>query len=50
MALSPQRPKIYHITHVDNLSGIIAENGLVSDATMISRGGPTTAIGMYSIK
>jgi hypothetical protein len=44
------RPKIYHITHADNLRGIIAENRLVSDAAMISRGGPVTAIGMSSIK
>jgi hypothetical protein len=46
----PSQPKIYHITHVDNLRSIIAEGGLVSDAEMIRRGGPPAAIGMSSIK
>jgi len=50
MTSTPARPKIYHITHVDNLAAIIADGGLVSDATMIARGGPQTAIGMSSIK
>jgi len=46
----PAQPKIYHITHVDNLPSIIADGGLVSDAAMIEQGGPTTAIGMSDIK
>lgn len=46
----PAKPKIYHITHVDNLPHILADGHLVSDATMIARGGPATAIGMSSIK
>ena len=46
----PAHPKIYHITHVDNISSIIAEGGLSSDATMIARGGPARAIGMSTIK
>ena len=46
----PQQPKIYHITHVDNLVPIIDDGGLVSDATMIARGGPVAAIGMTGIK
>lgn len=50
MTLPPAQPKIYHITHVDNLPGIIAGDGLVSDATMIARGGPAAAIGMSGIK
>lgn len=50
MTSIPSEPKIYHITHVDNLPSIIAEGCLVSDATMIKREGPTTAIGMSSIK
>jgi len=37
----PAQPKIYHITHVDNLASIIADDGLVSDAAMIARGDPT---------
>ncbi|HSN97015.1 MAG TPA: DUF4433 domain-containing protein [Candidatus Nanopelagicales bacterium] len=46
----PPRRKIYHITHVDNLAAIIAGGGLISDAAMIARGGPSAPIGMSSIK
>jgi hypothetical protein len=46
----PERPKIYHITHVDNLGAIIADGGLVSDRQMVGRGGPVQAIGMSAIK
>lgn len=50
MTTPPDEPKIYHITHVDNLVSIIDECGLVSDATMTARGGPVAAIGMSRIK
>jgi hypothetical protein len=50
MSVPPAQPKIYHITHVDNLPAILAGGGLVSDAEMIRRGGPAAAIGMSSIK
>lgn len=50
MTQPPGRPKIYHITHVDNLGGIIADGGLVSDREIIERGGPTQTIGMSDIK
>lgn len=50
MTTPPADPKIYHITHVDNLVGIIDDGGLVSDATTIARGGPVAAIGMTGIK
>ncbi len=50
MPTPPTQPKIYHITHVNNLPSIIADGGLMSDATMIARGGPSMAIGMSSIK
>lgn len=50
MARPPSNPCIYHITHVDNLPGIIASGGLVSDAAMITRGGPVAGIGMSNIK
>jgi ssDNA thymidine ADP-ribosyltransferase, DarT len=43
-------PKIYHITHVDNLAPIVASGGLISDAAMIARSGPAASIGMSSIK
>ena len=50
MTAPPPRPKIYHITHVDNLPAIIAAGGLISDAAMIARGGPAAPIGMSTIK
>lgn len=46
----PDRPKIYHITHVDNLPGIVSDGGLLSDRRIIDRGGPAAAIGMPTIK
>jgi hypothetical protein len=46
----PAQPKIYHITHVDNLAAIIGEGVLLSDATMLARGGPSVTIGMSAIK
>jgi hypothetical protein len=50
MTSPPGRPKIYHITHVDNLGSMVAAGRLISDAAMIAKGGPTTAIGMSNIK
>lgn len=50
MSPPPAQPCIFHITHVDNLPAIIANGGLISDAAMIARGGPTAAIGMGNIK
>lgn len=46
----PERPSIYHITHVDNLPSMVADGGLHSDAAMVARGGPASAIGMSNIK
>ena len=46
----PERPRIYHITHVDNIKSIAADGGLVSDAVMVARGGPPASIGMSEIK
>jgi hypothetical protein len=46
----PSRLKVYHITHVDNLPGIIASGGLLSDSRMIASGGPSCTIGMSTIK
>ncbi|GIV76427.1 MAG: hypothetical protein KatS3mg050_0821 [Litorilinea sp.] len=46
----PPYPKLYHITHVDNLSSILEAGGLWSDAAMIRRGGPETGIGISEIK
>ena len=36
----PDRPKIYHIVHVDNLASIVVDGHLWSDKVMIGRGGP----------
>jgi hypothetical protein len=46
----PATPKLYHITHVDNLGAIVAAGGLFSDAGLIQRGGPAASIGMGTIK
>jgi hypothetical protein len=46
----PARPKLYHITHVDNLSSIVRDGGLLSDAALMARGGGVATIGMSSIK
>lgn len=50
MSPPPAAPPIFHITHVDNLPGILATGGLLSDAAMIQRGGPQVTIGMSKIK
>lgn len=46
----PPNPKLYHITHVDNLASIVASGELRSDAEMAARGGPESTIGMSTIK
>lgn len=46
----PTQPKLYHITHVDNLPTILEADGLFSDAAMMARGGPPATIGMSAIK
>jgi hypothetical protein len=43
-------PKIYHITHGQNLVNIIAEGCLWSDAEINRMGGPATQIGIARIK
>ncbi len=50
MSRTALRPKLYHITHVDNLAGIVADDCLVSDATMLARRGPAQEIGLSTIK
>jgi hypothetical protein len=50
MKATPECRKIYHITHVDNLNGIVADGELVSDRAVLERGGPAQPIGMSSIK
>lgn len=50
MSPVPAQPKIYHITHVDNLAAIATERSLLSDAAMLERAGPSVTIGMSAIK
>ena len=46
----PADPQIFHITHVDNLAGILREGGLWCDAQRIARGIGNTNIGYRHIK
>ncbi len=46
----PTAPKIFHITHIDNLPGILDQGGLWSDAQRIELALGTTVVGMSSIK
>ncbi len=46
----PPSPKIYHITHIDNLPSIAASGGLVSDANRIASGLSCSLVGMDTIK
>lgn len=46
----PADPRIYHITHVDNLPGILREGGLWCDRQRIERSLASTNIGHTHIK
>jgi hypothetical protein len=46
----PSGPKIYHITHVSNLTGIANNRGLVSDANRIASKLTCSLVGMSTIK
>lgn len=50
MPTPPRRPKIYHITHVDNLQAIAESKRLLSDARLAETGGPAEMVGMSHIK
>lgn len=50
MSTPPAQPKIYHITHVENLSSIIKADGLLSHAAISASGGAHATIGMSTIK
>lgn len=50
MSQPPAHPKIYHITHVDNLTSIAEDGELLSDAAMIATARTTSTIGMSAIK
>ncbi|MGB7412846.1 MAG: DUF4433 domain-containing protein, partial [Thermosynechococcaceae cyanobacterium] len=46
----PSSPKVYHITHIDNLQGIIQANCLISDALRIKDQADCQLVGMSTIK
>lgn len=46
----PDRPKIFHITHVDNLAGIVQAGRIWSDAKRLELGLPCSVVGMSEIK
>ena len=50
MSSSLAEPRIYHITHVDNLPRIIADGGLFADSAVRDQGGPAVSIGMTELK
>lgn len=50
MSAPPSNPKICHITHVNNLPGIVQANGLWSDAKRLELRQATSVIGMSRIK
>lgn len=50
MSEPPANPRIYHITHVDNLSSILAAGGMESDAKRARLSKENTNIGMMEIK
>ena len=50
MGRPPERPKIYHIVHIDRLPSIIADGYLWCDAEVARRSSPGTTIGMDGIK
>jgi ssDNA thymidine ADP-ribosyltransferase, DarT len=50
MASVPSSPKIYHITHINNLPNIASSMGLVSDANRIASGLTCSLVGMSTIK
>ncbi len=50
MSAPPVQPKIFHITHVDNLASIVGDGELLPDSVMVSRGGPRAGIGIDTIK
>ena len=46
----PSHPKIYHITHVDNLAAIVQAGEILSDSRMLEANSGCTVVGMSDIK
>jgi hypothetical protein len=50
MSSVPRQPKIYHITHISNLSSIVGRGELISDSQRLSEDIDCTLVGMSTIK
>lgn len=50
MTTPPAQPKIYHITHVNNLASIVAAGCIEADGRRVKQDGGQTSIGMTEIK
>ena len=50
MTTPPAKPKIYHITHIDNLASIVAAGCVEADGRRVGQGAGQTSIGMTEIK
>ncbi len=50
MTTPPAQPKVYHVTHIDNLASIVAAGCIEADGRRIRQGGGQTSIGMTEIK
>ena len=50
MTQPPTNPKIYHITHIDNLAMIVEAGCLWSDRRRLAQGFDCSVIGMPTIK
>lgn len=50
MTAMPAHPKIYHITHLNNLRAIATQGELISDAQRIARAIDCSLVGMDTIK
>lgn len=50
MTAVPENPKIYHITHIDNLGGIVHDGVIWSDAKRIEREKDCAIVGISGIK
>jgi hypothetical protein len=46
----PRSPRLYHITHIDNLASIIGDGFIYSDSALQKRGGADAVVGMGHIK
>ena len=50
MSPPPERPKIYHIVHVDRLASVVGDGHLLCDASIVQREAAGPIIGMGAIK